>query len=295
MKSDLKSDISAPLNLIPASVSKCGSGAILGVSKETNIAVIIPTTCKSWWCLSCKIPKALRLQERICSGDPERMITLTSNPAAAQTPTKSIDLMKAGWVRLLRKIRKYHKDFQYALTWELTKRGWPHIHIASRGPYIAHSFFKYWWKAFTGAPVVNVTKINSPRHAARYIAKYFVKDQGPILRLLGHRKLVQFSRGWSLRDAKSSGDLVPTDFTWFRLPTSSAFAVQEMVRHHHQLFNPQGKSKVSWFLLDPNEVIPGTDGRSFEALALLHAPPYKCNSPPPPALDGPPLQEKLPF
>jgi hypothetical protein len=203
--------------------------------------------------------------------------------------------MKAGWVLLLRKIRKHFKDFQYVLIWERTKRGWPHVHIACRGPYIARSFLKYWWNEFTGAPIVHITKINSERHAARYLAKYFLKDQGPILRILGRRNLVQFSKGWSLRDVKSSGNIKPTDFTWFRLPTSSAFAVQEMVRCHHQLFNPQGKSRVSWFLLEPNQIIPGTGSMSGEALAVLHAPLYKCNSPPSPVLDEPPLQKNLVF
>jgi hypothetical protein len=292
---DSISDKVALITLLPASVNKCGSGAILGVSKETDIAVIIPTTCKSWWCPKCKIPKALRLRERICSGDPLRMITLTSNPAAARSPTESINLMKAGWVLLLRQIRKHFKDFQYVLIWELTKHGWPHVHIASRGPYIPQSFLKFWWKAFTNASIVHVTQINNPRHASRYLAKYFVKDQGPILRLLAGRRLVQFSRGWSLRDVKSSGFIEPTDFTWFRLPTSSALAVKEMISYHHSLFNPQGKSKVSWFLVKPNQVIPGTDGKTLEDLAVLHVPPYKCNSPPSPALGEPPPQEKLLF
>ncbi len=233
--------------------------------------------------------------EKICSGDPERMITLTSNPAASHSPSGAIDLMKAGWVLLLMKIKKHFKDFQYVLIWELTKHGWPHIHIACRGPYIPHAFLKYWWNAFTDAPVVNITQIKSPRHAARYIAKYFVKDQGPILRLLGHRRLVQVSRDWSLRDVKSSGNLKPMDFTWFRLPTSSALAVREMIRYHHLPFNPQGKTKVSWFMLEPGQVIPGTEGQTLEDVAVLHPPLYKCNSPPPPVLDEPPLQKNLVF
>ncbi len=292
---DLSSTQTPPENLPPASVKKCGSGAVLGVKPETEVACVIPTTCKSWHCPRCKIPKALRLREKICSGDPERMITLTSNPATSSSPSGSIHLMKTGWVRLLSKIRKHFKDFQYVLIWELTKRGWPHIHIASRGPYISHAFLKYWWNAFTGAPVVNITKINSQRHASRYIAKYFTKDQGPILRLLGHRRLVQFSRGWSLRDVKSSGCIEPMDFTWFRLPTSNALAVREMIRYHHKLFNPQGKTKVSWFMLEPGQVIPFTDGKTLEDIAVLHPPLYKCNSPPSPVLGRPPLQGTLVF
>ncbi len=292
---DSKFTKNPPPDLTPASVDKCGSGAILGVSKETNIAVIIPTTCKSWWCPRCKLPKALRLTEKICCGDPERMITLTSNPAAAQTPTESINLMKAGWVRLLRKIRKHFKDFQYVLIWELTKRGWPHIHIACRGPYIPREFLKYWWNEFTSAPMVHITKIKSPLHASRYLAKYFVKDQAPVLRLLNHRRLVQYSRRWALRDTESSGQLEPADYIWFRLPTTRASSVSDMIRCHHLLFNPQGKTNVSWFLLDPERIIPGAACLDYEGISVLHAPPYKCNSPPPSALDGPPLQEKLLF
>ncbi len=292
---DLISTNPAPLSLLPASVKKCGSGSVLGVDPETGVAVIIPTTCKSWWCPKCKKPKALRLQETIFSGDPERLITLTSNPAATQSPSESITLMKAGWVRLLNKIKQHTRGFQYVLIWELTKRGWPHIHIAARGPYISHAFLKYWWNAFTGAPVVNITQIKSPIHASRYIAKYFTKDQGPILRLLGHRRLVQLSRGWSLRDVKSSGCIVPTNFTWYRLPTSSISAAQEMIRYHHLPFNPGAKNKVFWFMLEPGQVIPFTEGKTLEDIAVLHPPLYKCNSPPSPVLGRPPLQGTLVF
>ncbi|MBA7540042.1 hypothetical protein ES705_32331 [subsurface metagenome] len=277
-------------NSPPQSVSKCGSGAIIGVRKDSPVAVIIPTTCKSWWCTKCKIPKSLRLIERICTGDPERMITLTSNPAASLSPTDAVNLMKAGWVRLLRKIKKTFAPFEYVLIWERTKRGWPHIHAAVRGSYIPHAWLKYWWKVYTSAPIVHITKINSERHAARYLAKYFIKDQGPILRLLGRRKIVQFSKAWSLRDPKSTAHLVASDFKWYRLNAGTAVSVAEMIRHHHQLFDPNGKNNVSWFSLSPTSVLPGTDGRNWEALFALPKLPYNCHSPPPPSLAARPTQ-----
>jgi len=276
---------------LPASVLKCGTGSILGVRKDSETAVIIPTTCKSWHCPKCKIPKALRVIERICSGNPERMITLTCDPKTVATPSAGIDVMKKAWARLVKKIRIVFGEFQYALVWERTKRGWPHLHAACRGTYIPQAWLRHWWLIYSGALITHIEKINDERHASRYLGKYFTKDQGPILALLGHRKLIQFSKAWSLRDVKSAGCLVPSDFTWFRLPSGMAAAVQEMIRSHHRLCNPEGKGNMSWFLLSSTEVIPGTDGHTYESLSALHPPPYKGRSPPSPVLGGPPLQE----
>ncbi|MBA7543014.1 hypothetical protein ES705_35340 [subsurface metagenome] len=281
--------------LTPSSVSKCGSGAILGVKKDEPAAVIIPTTCKSWHCPKCKKPKALRLIDKICSGDPERMITLTCNPKIVASPFDAITLMKLGWGRLVRKIRHDFGEFEYALVWELTKRGWPHIHVACRGKYIAHSYLKYWWASFTQAPVVNITKIHSERHAARYLGKYFVKDQGAILRILDGRRLVQISKAWSLRDEKSFGGMKPSDYTWYRLNFNTSLAISEMVRLHHSRCDPNGKGKLVWFMLENDSVIPGTDGLTWQSLFALHPPPYKCNSPPLASLDASPLQKNLVF
>lgn len=288
-------NIHAPPSLIPASVNKCGSGAILGVRKDSPVAVIIPTTCKSWYCLPCRVPKALRLIDRICSGDPERMITLTCDPKSVYSPSDGVTVMKAAWARLVLKIRAVFGDFEYALVFERTKRGWPHAHIACRGSYIPFPWLKHWWTVFSGSSIVHITKINSQKHAARYLAKYFAKDQGPILRLLGHRKLVQFSKGWSLRDVKSEGCIVPSDFTWYRLHSDTSMAVAEMIRYHHSLCNPAGKGKTSWFMLDPNEIIPGTDGLAYQAFSALHPPPHRSRSPPSPDLGEPPSREKLLF
>jgi len=267
-----------PFSEAPNSVSKCGSGSVVGYSQERQTSVIIPCTCKSWWCMKCKTPKALRLIERICSGDPQRMITLTSNPNACESPSDALDIMKAGCKLLFRKIRKTFGPFEYVLINELSKRGWPHVHIAMRGSYLSHHWLKYWWNAFTGAPIVHIQIIKNEKHASRYMAKYFLKDQGPILRLLNHRRLYTVSRGWALRAPKSPAILKASDFVWFRIPENQADACEQMKAHGHLQFDPEKKKGPIFFLLAPGQILPGTDGLTLEDLPLARAPPV--NGPP---------------
>ncbi|MBA7555499.1 hypothetical protein ES705_48163 [subsurface metagenome] len=228
--------------------------------------------------MKCKKPKALRLIERICTGDPDRMITLTSNPNACSSPSNALSKMKSGWKLLCRQIRKTFGKFEYALIWELSKRGWPHAHIAMRGSYIPQHWLAYWWNAFTGAPIVHIQKINNQKHASRYMAKYFLKDQGPVLRLLGHRRLYTVSRGWALRAVKSPATFQASDFTWFRVPESVATICEQMKTHGHLQFDPEKKKGPIFFLLAPGEILPGTDGLTLEDLPLARAPPV--NGPP---------------
>lgn len=274
---------------VPASVQKCGGSLILGVNKDSPTAIVISTKCKSWWCPRCRVPKALTFVELVCAGDPERMLTLTCNPERCVTKLNAIDVMKAGWVRLLRQMRKMLGPTEYVLIWECTKRGWPHIHIAQRGPYVPHAWLKYWWNQFTGAPIVHIQKIKNQRHAARYIAKYFVKSQVPMLRLLGGRRLYQVSRKWALRAVKSPLLWKSSDFTWFRLPHSPGHLVSEFKRLHHLLLNPQGKEPTSWFLLSEYDIIPGTDGLTFQDLKRPRPPPIIGNMPP----GAPPVQRNV--
>ena len=267
-----------PLSKVPNSVSKCGQGSVVGYSKESQVAVTIPCTCKSWWCPKCKTPKALRLIDRILSGNPERMITLTSNPNTSETPSDALDLMKSGWKLLCRQIRKTFGKFEYALVYELTKGGWPHSHIAMRGSYLPQHWLAYWWNAFTGAPIVHVQKINNEKHASRYMAKYFTKDQGPILRLLAGRRLYTVSRGWALRAPKSPAIWKASDFVWFRVPENQSAVCAEMKAHHHQQFAPDDPGGPIFFLLAPYDILPGTDGLTLQDLPLARAPPI--NGPP---------------
>jgi hypothetical protein len=206
------------------------------------------------------------------------MITLTSNPNACKSPSDALDVMKSGWKLLCRGIRKTFGAFEYALVWELSKAGWPHAHVAMRGSYISHHWLKYWWNSFTGAPIVHITKINNEKHASRYMAKYFTKDQGPILRLLGHRRLYTVSRGWALRAVKSPAIFKASDFTWFRLPANRPDVVAEMKAHNHQQFDPEEPNGPIFFMLSPYDILPGTDGLTLQDLPLARAPPV--NGPP---------------
>lgn len=65
---------------------------------------------------------------------------------------------------------------QYALVWELTKRGYPHAHILLRAPYLPQKLVSREWQRLSGANIVDIRQIRSEGEAAAYVSKYLTKD-----------------------------------------------------------------------------------------------------------------------
>jgi hypothetical protein len=71
---------------------------------------------------------------------------------------------------------KRWKTLSFLAVFERHKSGWPHLHILLRCGYIAQQQLSLLSRAYIGSPVVDIRRIDSGRHAARYIAKYVSKD-----------------------------------------------------------------------------------------------------------------------
>lgn len=73
-------------------------------------------------------------------------------------------------------IRREYGEFEYLRVLELTKKGWPHFHFVARSGYIPQPWLSDRWDTLTGAPIVDVRKIEKTREAYWYVMKYLGKQ-----------------------------------------------------------------------------------------------------------------------
>jgi len=136
------------------------------------------TRCKSWMCAECAPFKLRKLRGEIARGQPDMLMTLTSNPAIGETPAERAFLVVASFQKFIKRAARHLKlkRISYFVVIEATKRGEPHLHVAMRCPFIPQRLLAAWWQAYTGAHIVRVERIRSQHAVARYISKYLSKS-----------------------------------------------------------------------------------------------------------------------
>jgi hypothetical protein len=58
---------------------------------------------------------------------------------------------------------------------EETDEGWPHLHIAWRGPYLDQAWLSEQWERLSGSKIVDIRLVQDQGRAAAYMAKYMGK------------------------------------------------------------------------------------------------------------------------
>jgi len=174
----------------------CKRGTIIIISPGKLTATIVPLCCKKWSCPWCG-PRRRRLwATRIATGKPERFITLTTDPKRFASPRDATAHLKKALPRLIQALRRQGRRFEYALVWELTEEGWPHIHIAQRGDYIPQPVLRSLWDRLGCGTIVDVRKIDSTAKAANYVAKYLAKTTSQDPDTFAGLRIIQCSLHW---------------------------------------------------------------------------------------------------
>lgn len=133
--------------------------------------------CKSWKCEHCAPIRRKQLQAQAAAGSPCTLITVTSPFGSHNSPDEAARAIVNAW-RLTLQSGQREKRFdriQYIAVFEETKKGWPHLHILARAPYIEQSWLSRTLKHHGAGAIVDIRRIYNARHAARYIAKYVSK------------------------------------------------------------------------------------------------------------------------
>jgi hypothetical protein len=166
---------------------------LLGYDPVGHRHRLVPLRCKRWRCDFCRKKNVYHLQQRALKGKPQRFATLTTRCQYGETPQAAHDRCRPQIARLVTLARKRYGPIEYVAFLERTKAGWPHWHLLIRGAFIPQHWLSATWKALTGAFIVDIRRINNPKHAAAYVAKYVTKTakEDPEQRL---GRIVSFSR-----------------------------------------------------------------------------------------------------
>lgn len=148
------------------------------VNENQSEGVISTLKCKRWSCPECIALNRRKVIDRARDGNPDKFLTLTWNANRRETPDEAARVMKNAWVVLRRRIAKAYgvKNVPFIVVFERTKRGWPHMHILMRAPFMPQEWLSEQMADLIDAPIVDIRQIKSRKMAFWYITKYLGKD-----------------------------------------------------------------------------------------------------------------------
>lgn len=154
--------------------------------------------CRSWNCDYCQPKRRRALMGLAASGEPNRFLTLTVNPAFSDSPESRLTALARAWRIVVKRLRRRYKGkaIDYLCVVEETKRGEPHLHILLHAPFIPQQLISEWMGELINAPIVDIRSIKSRKQVVAYIAKYISKKPAQF----GDHK-----RYWSSRAYDQSG------------------------------------------------------------------------------------------
>ena len=134
--------------------------------------------CKKWGCPSCHEYNRMKVMHAARKGKPNLFMTLTSVEGSASSPDEAAREMKRGLVMLRRRIERRWgvKNIPFIVVFERTKKGWPHMHLLLRAPYMHWKVLRAMWKSISGAHEVDVRFIKKQTQVLFYVTKYIGKE-----------------------------------------------------------------------------------------------------------------------
>lgn len=185
--------------------------ALVGTLIATNQTIILGIRCRRWTCTYCRTPNEILLKERVASGTPNKMLTLTIRRDSQLTPKQTHEKHRPAISRLYHLIRRANGPLEAATFLELHKSGYPHWHALVRSDYIPIDLIREKWEQLTGSYIVDLRRIRDAEVSRRYVSKYVVKqlDQ-QIFHRLG--RVVCFTRHY----APPVVPKAPTAYQWSR-------------------------------------------------------------------------------
>lgn len=137
--------------------------------------LVLPLPCRQWSCRFCAELKCKKLAAQTREAKPNRMLTLTVDPAKWENPRAAFDGTRRQLPVLFAQLRKRFGEIEYLRVTELTKNGWPHYHFLIRSGYLPHAVIKAAWHKLTGATIVDIRPTDKRWSAYTYLLKYLTK------------------------------------------------------------------------------------------------------------------------
>ncbi len=111
-----------------------------------------------------------------------RLLTLTLRPDPSRSLQAELDRANVAWRALWKRISRLQGDRArgYVKVVELTAAGVPHLHIIADCSYVSQAWLSSAWDDLTGAPIVDIRRVNSAAGLSRYLAKYLTKTHSAV-------------------------------------------------------------------------------------------------------------------
>ncbi len=158
---------------------------------------LLTLPCKTWGCRVCSVQKIKALSLAVQAAKPNRLLTLTIDPALHLSPAEAWKTTRKKVPLLVRKLRTKFGEVEYLRVTEVTKAGWPHYHLLVRSGYLPHSVVKSIWSEMTGARIVDLRQVLKSFSAYKYLVKYLSK----LHKLEWTERHVSLSRGFAPKSA----------------------------------------------------------------------------------------------
>lgn len=173
-----------------------------------------PLKCRSWNCDFCAPDRKAQLLALAASGEPQRFLTLTINPAVGEDPADRLRKLSHAWNVCVKRLRRLYKEreVEYLAVVEETKRHEPHLHILLRSPFIEQRFISHFMAEHIESPIVDIRRVRNQGEVVRYVAKYITKAPKQFNRC----KRYWTSRHWELPKLGEIKDYLP-EGTWFEV------------------------------------------------------------------------------
>lgn len=140
-----------------------------------SLQILYALPCKRWSCRVCAQKKINTLSHQTAKARPNRLLTLTVNPALYHNQREAFDATRKQVPILIRRLRKQFGEIEYLRVTEATQRGYPHYHLMLRSRFIPHSVVKKLWAQMTGATIVDIRQVKKTFSCYKYLVKYLSK------------------------------------------------------------------------------------------------------------------------
>lgn len=143
------------------------------LTHQAQILYILP--CRTWSCRPCAEHKIKTLAVQTTLAHPNRLLTLTVNPALYSSKTEAWERTRKQVPILIRRLRERFGEIEYLRVTEVTKKGWPHYHLLVRSGFLPQPVVKKIWNELTGAWIVDLRQVKKSFSAYKYLVKYLSK------------------------------------------------------------------------------------------------------------------------
>jgi hypothetical protein len=270
-------------------------GAWSAVRDEDGVYTAVPLRCRSWSCPFCAPRLKKRLVNALQGVEAHRFITLTCNPEHYPDPETAFRRLSLALGHLIKRIRRLHPNsqFEYFVVWEVTRKGWPHLHMAARGAPLPQRWLSRQWEELTGAAIVHIRRVEHPEQLASYLAKELAKSPTAPAGM----KRFRCSRGFLQGQRLTTWLRPPGGPGWTVVPVSTSYQADLWLAAGHLVYALPGGiimavDRQKWWWLFEKHPAALRDWEHFLCVASLEAPWLSSQSDPSPDSSSCPAPDK---